>query len=108
MSISPQLGGEHRVEIPAGAISHRACSNGLPIVFVHGVGVNGDLWRRLAGIGKAGHPDLRVVVELPGIEPVRPPGNMPSDLRFSSVSVRFVSVRYLRFRSRVLTPSRAD
>ena len=69
MSISPQLGGEHRVEIPAGAISHRACSNGLPIVFVHGVGVNGDLRRRLAGIGKAEHPDLRVVVELPGIEP---------------------------------------
>jgi len=69
MSISPQLGGEHRVEIPAGAISHRACSNGSPIVFVHGVGVNGDLWRRLAGIGKAEHPDLRVVVELPGIEP---------------------------------------
>jgi len=70
VSLSPQLGGEHRVEIPAGAISHRACSNGSPIVFVHGVGVNGDLWRRLAGIGKAEHPDLRVVVELPGIEPV--------------------------------------
>jgi hypothetical protein len=25
MSISPQLGREHRFEIPAGAISHRAC-----------------------------------------------------------------------------------
>jgi hypothetical protein len=69
MSISPQLGGEHRVEIPAGAISYRACGDGSPIVFVHGVGVNGDLWRRLAGIGKAEHPDHRVSVELPGIEP---------------------------------------
>ena len=35
MSISPQLGREHRVEIPAGAISYRDCGNGSPIVFVH-------------------------------------------------------------------------
>ena len=43
MSISPQLGREHRVAIPQGAISYRDCGNGSPIVFVHGVGVNGDL-----------------------------------------------------------------
>jgi hypothetical protein len=62
MSISPQLGGEHRVEIPAGAISYRACGNGSPIVFVHGVGVNGDLWRRVVPRLAGGHccitPDL--------------------------------------------------
>src|SRR3954452_11634291 len=53
MSISPQLGPEHRVDIPAGAISYRASGSGSgsgsgsPIVFVHGVGVNGDLWRHV-------------------------------------------------------------
>jgi hypothetical protein len=31
---------------------------------------------RLAGIGKAEHPDLRVLVELPGIEPAALPGKM--------------------------------
>ena len=46
------------------------------------------------------------VVELPGIEPVSLPGNMPSELQIRSVSVRFSPTRYLRFRSRVLTPSR--
>ena len=45
-------------------------------------------------------------VELPGIEPVSLPGNMPSELQIRSVSVRFSPTRYLRFRSRVLTPSR--
>ncbi len=46
-------------------------------------------------------------VELPGIETDALPGNMPSELRFRSVSVPFSPVRYLRFRSRVLTASRA-
>jgi pimeloyl-ACP methyl ester carboxylesterase len=62
MSISPQLGEQHRVGIPAGAISYRACGNGLPIVFVHGVGVNGDLWRRVVPRLSGGYycitPDL--------------------------------------------------
>ena len=62
MSISPQLGREHRVDIPDGTISYRACGEGSPIVFVHGVGVNGDLWRqvvpRLAGSHRCVTPDL--------------------------------------------------
>jgi pimeloyl-ACP methyl ester carboxylesterase len=62
MSISPQLGPEHRVDIPAGAIGYRECGSGSPIVFVHGVGVNGDLWRRvaprLAGNHRCITPDL--------------------------------------------------
>jgi len=62
VSISPQLGPEHRVEIPAGALSYRDCGSGPPIVFVHGVGVNGDLWRdvapRLAGNHRCITPDL--------------------------------------------------
>ena len=62
MSISPQLGREHRVETSAGAISYRDRGTGSPIVFVHGVGVNGDLWRRVVPRLAGGHrcitPDL--------------------------------------------------
>ena len=62
MSISQQLGREHRVDIPAGAISYRDCGNGSPIVFVHGVAVNGDLWRQVVPRLARGHrcitPDL--------------------------------------------------
>jgi hypothetical protein len=48
------------------------------------------------------------VVELPGIEPAALPGLLPSELPVRSVSVRFVPVRYLRFRSQVLTASRVE
>ncbi len=62
MSISPDLGEERRVAIPQGAISYRDTGDGPPIVFVHGVGVNGDLWRHVAPRLAAGHrcitPDL--------------------------------------------------
>ena len=62
MSVSPQLGDEHRVEVPAGVISYRECGAGSSIVFVHGVGVNGDLWRsvvpRLASRHRCISPDL--------------------------------------------------
>ncbi len=62
MSISQQLGRKHRVDIPAGAISYRDCGNGSPIVFVHGVAVNGDLWRQVVPRLARGHrcitPDL--------------------------------------------------
>ncbi len=62
MSISPDLGQERRVAIPEGAISYRDRGDGSPIVFVHGVGVNGDLWRhvvpRLARSHRCITPDL--------------------------------------------------
>ncbi|GAY16243.1 alpha/beta fold hydrolase [Mycobacterium sp. shizuoka-1] len=62
MSISPQLGPQHRVRIPAGAIDYRETGDGPPIVFVHGVAVNGDLWRHVAPPLAAHHrcitPDL--------------------------------------------------
>jgi pimeloyl-ACP methyl ester carboxylesterase len=62
VSISPQLGEERRVDIPAGAISYRERGDGSPIVFVHGVAVNGDLWRRVVPQLATGHrcitPDL--------------------------------------------------
>ena len=45
MSISTELGQRHRVELSAGPLHYRAIGEGPPIVFVHGVFVNGDLWR---------------------------------------------------------------
>ncbi|OBH20349.1 alpha/beta fold hydrolase [Mycobacterium sp. E3247] len=62
MSISADLGQERRVVIPQGAINYRDRGDGPPIVFVHGVGVNGDLWRnivpRLARSHRCITPDL--------------------------------------------------
>jgi pimeloyl-ACP methyl ester carboxylesterase len=48
MSISETLGARQIVEIPAGTIEYRERGEGPAIVFVHGVGVNGDLWRKVA------------------------------------------------------------
>jgi pimeloyl-ACP methyl ester carboxylesterase len=48
MSISEGLGERRTVEIPAGTIEYRERGSGPPIVFAHGVGVNGDLWRNVA------------------------------------------------------------
>ena len=62
MSISSQLGPQLRVRIPAGTIEYRDCGAGPPIVFVHGVAVNGDLWRNVAPALASTHrcitPDL--------------------------------------------------
>lgn len=35
------------VELAAGPVAYRESGSGPPIVFVHGVGVNGDLWRKV-------------------------------------------------------------
>lgn len=49
-------------EVPAGTIEYREGGSGPPVVFVHGVGVNGDLWRnvapRLMGGRRCVVPDL--------------------------------------------------
>jgi pimeloyl-ACP methyl ester carboxylesterase len=63
MSISESLGDRMTVETPAGTIEYRERGSGPPIVFAHGVGVNGDLWRRVApALAGDGHrtiaPDL--------------------------------------------------
>ena len=62
MSVSAVLGERRIAETPAGTIEYRERGTGSPAVFVHGVGVNGDLWRRVAP-GLAGEhrcivPDL--------------------------------------------------
>jgi pimeloyl-ACP methyl ester carboxylesterase len=48
MSISEELGEQRTVDVPAGTIGYRERGSGHPIVFAHGVGVNGDLWRKVA------------------------------------------------------------
>jgi pimeloyl-ACP methyl ester carboxylesterase len=64
MSISESLGPLARVAVPgAGTIEYRESGSGPPIVFAHGVGVNGDLWRHVAPpLAADGHrcivPDL--------------------------------------------------
>jgi len=62
MSVSPVLGERRTVDTPAGTIEYRESGSGPTVVFVHGVGVNGDLWRgvapRLAGECRCIVPDL--------------------------------------------------
>src|SRR3954465_10651182 len=49
MSISESLGPSARVPVPgAGEIEYRSSGEERPVVFAHGVGVNGDLWRSVA------------------------------------------------------------
>jgi pimeloyl-ACP methyl ester carboxylesterase len=61
-SVSTVLGDRRTVETTAGTIEYRERGSGLPVVFLHGVGVNGDLWRgvapRLSGAYRCVVPDL--------------------------------------------------
>jgi pimeloyl-ACP methyl ester carboxylesterase len=50
MSISEQLGATKEVRLSAGTIRYRERGAGEPIVFVHGVAVNGDLWRNVVPV----------------------------------------------------------
>jgi pimeloyl-ACP methyl ester carboxylesterase len=45
MSLSPKLGDQQSIRLPQGTIRYRERGQGAPIVFVHGVLANGDLWR---------------------------------------------------------------
>ncbi len=61
MSLSSSLGEQKSVRLPQGTIRYRESGRGSPIVFVHGVLVNGDLWRdvvpRLADTHRCITPD---------------------------------------------------
>src|SRR5947208_777214 len=48
MSISQELGERRTADIPAGRLEYRERGSGPPMVFAHGAGVNGDLWRKVA------------------------------------------------------------
>src|SRR3954470_15091606 len=47
MSISDVLGEQRTVELPQGAIAYRERGDGPTIVFLHGLFVNGDHWRKV-------------------------------------------------------------
>ena len=55
MSVSEQLGAPKEVRLSAGTIRYRERGSGQPIVFVHGVLVNGDLWRKVVPPLAEGH-----------------------------------------------------
>jgi pimeloyl-ACP methyl ester carboxylesterase len=82
MSRSETLGERREVALPQGTIRYRERGSGDPIVFVHGVLVNGDLWREVVPpLAAAGHrcivPDLPLGAhELPMREDadLSPPG----------------------------------
>lgn len=62
MSRSPDLGSPHEIELSAGTLHYRERGQGPPLVFIHGLLVNGDLWRKvvplLAGEYRCITPDL--------------------------------------------------
>ena len=62
MSLSPDLGELKEVDLTQGTIRYRERGTGEPIVFVHGLLVNGDLWRKVvpqpAGRYRCITPDL--------------------------------------------------
>ncbi|MBF6332614.1 alpha/beta hydrolase [Nocardia transvalensis] len=63
MGISSALGPAKQVDLPGGRINYHETGSGAPVVFVHGLLVNADLWRKVVpGVAAAGHrciaPDL--------------------------------------------------
>jgi pimeloyl-ACP methyl ester carboxylesterase len=47
MAVSADLGDQSEVRLPQGIIRYRERGQGSPIVFVHGLLTNGDLWRKV-------------------------------------------------------------
>jgi pimeloyl-ACP methyl ester carboxylesterase len=62
VAVSETLGERRTATLPFGEIEYRERGSGAPIVFAHGAGVNGDLWRKVAPELAGGHrcivPDL--------------------------------------------------
>ena len=62
MSVSASLGEEREVRLPQGTIRYRERGEGPPLVFAHGLLVNGDLWRKVVPLLADSHhcitPDL--------------------------------------------------
>jgi pimeloyl-ACP methyl ester carboxylesterase len=55
MAHSEALGTVHEVALPAGTIHYRERGAGPPVVFVHGLLVNADLWREVVpSVAEAG------------------------------------------------------
>lgn len=58
MGISPSLGPVRDVDLPAGRIRYHETGDGPPVVFVHGLLVNADLWRNVVPAVAAMRPPL--------------------------------------------------
>ena len=62
MSRSSALGDVKEIQLPQGTIRYRERGSGEPVVFIHGLLVNGDLWRKvvpgMAGDHRCITPDL--------------------------------------------------
>jgi pimeloyl-ACP methyl ester carboxylesterase len=50
MSTFENLGIQKEVPLAQGTLQYRECGSGTPIVFIHGLLVNGDLWRKVVPI----------------------------------------------------------
>src|SRR5262249_30103470 len=56
MAVSVALGTERTVELTGGTLAYRERGTGPAVVFVHGLLVNGDLWRKVVPpVAEAGH-----------------------------------------------------
>jgi pimeloyl-ACP methyl ester carboxylesterase len=81
MALSAGLGVVREVDLPGGRIRYREVGDGPPVVFVHGLLVNGDLWRSVVPpVAAAGYrcitPDWPLgahEVAMPGAD-LSPPG----------------------------------
>ena len=47
MSTFEELGEQKEVQLAQGIVQYRECGSGEPLVFIHGLLVNGDLWRKI-------------------------------------------------------------
>jgi pimeloyl-ACP methyl ester carboxylesterase len=47
MSLSADLGELKQIDLAQGTVRYRERGSGEPIVFIHGLLVNGDLWRKV-------------------------------------------------------------
>jgi pimeloyl-ACP methyl ester carboxylesterase len=66
MAISAALGERRTVRVPAGTLEYRERGTGAALVFVHGVAVNGDLWRKMVPELAATHRCIALDVPLGG------------------------------------------
>jgi len=56
MATNAQLGTEHTIDLPTGRLAYRERGAGPPVVFVHGLLVNADLWRHVVpAVADAGY-----------------------------------------------------
>ncbi|MEA2375097.1 MAG: hypothetical protein QOD53_1560, partial [Thermoleophilaceae bacterium] len=82
MSVSQALGEQREVKLEQGTIRYRERGSGEPVVLVHGVLVNGDLWRGVVpGLADQGYrcivPDLPLGCHSPAVNAdadLTPPG----------------------------------